>query len=75
MVGLGAEVGGHPTQDHGVDAALAQLQYQVVGFRSVHLMGICHDRLTVLDVLLVEFQPIRAGAFETVTRCQQVDSK
>ena len=74
MVGLGAEVGGHPTQDHGVDAAFAQLQYQIVGFRSVHLMGICDDRLTVLDVLL-EFQPIRAGAFEAVTRCQQVDSK
>jgi len=45
---LDAQVGGHAGQDHLVDAALAQLQHQVVLLRPVQLVRAADKSLAVL---------------------------
>ena len=60
------EVGGHPGQDHPVDAALAELQHEVVRLGPVDLVRARDHRLAVLDVGLVALEPVGAGAFEAL---------
>src|SRR4051794_3387998 len=66
QVALHAEIGEHPGQDDLLDAALAELQDEVVGLRPPHLVGAHHDRLAVLDVWLVTVEPVGAGAREPI---------
>src|SRR5205085_2377176 len=58
QVALDAEVGQHPRQGHLVDAALAELQDEVVGLRAPHLVGTDHHRLAVLNEGLVAVEPV-----------------
>jgi hypothetical protein len=55
---------GHPHQDDLADAALPDLQDEVVGLRYVHRMGTDHDRLAALDERSVPVEPVRRRAGE-----------
>ena len=65
-MGFCAQIRGHARQDHLINAALAQLQGQIVGVVSINLVRRRHDGFSVFDVLLVLRHPIRAGSFETI---------
>ena len=48
----------HVTKDL-VNTALSELQHQVIGFRTINLVGTGDYRFAILDERLVLFQPIR----------------
>ncbi len=66
QVALDAEVRQLSRQDDLVDAALPQLQDEVVGLRAPQLMGADDDGLAVLDEGLVAWEPVGPGAGESV---------
>ena len=59
-VRLGAQIRRHAAKNDFVDAALAQLQDKVIGFRPVHLVRTRYDGCAVIDVLLVLLKPVGA---------------
>ena len=56
----------HPAEDDLADAALAQLQDEVVCLRSPYPVGTNHDGLSVLDVGLEALQPVGTRSGEAV---------
>src|SRR5262249_6805969 len=58
------DVGQHPPENDLADAALAQLQHEVVGLRTPDLVRTDDDRLPILDVGLELLEPVRPGSRE-----------
>jgi hypothetical protein len=65
-VGFRAKIHRHAGEDHPTDAGLAQLQDEIVGFRSVKFARARYDCLSVIDIGLVSIQPISARSAETL---------
>jgi hypothetical protein len=65
-VRLDAQVRRHASQDHLVDAPLAQLQHEVVGLGPIDFVWAGDHRVPVLDVAFVLPEPIRPGALEAI---------
>src|SRR5262245_19516704 len=61
-----ADVGQHSPENFLRAAALPQLQHEVVGLRTPHLVRADDDRPAIFDVGLEALEPVRAGAPESV---------
>ena len=57
-MGFDAHVRQHAAEDHLTDAALAQLQNEVVGLRAEDFVWTDDDRLAVLDIGLEAINPV-----------------
>src|SRR5262245_1850881 len=62
------KVSGRAGEDDLLDAPLAQLEYQVIRRRAVHLMRTGHDRVARVKVWLEAFRPIGPGIYEAIQR-------
>src|SRR5215467_16398099 len=58
------DVGQHPSENDLADAALAQLQHEVVGLRTPDLVRTDDDRFPILDVGFESLEPVRPGSRE-----------